>query len=63
MGAERELRLQKALQRIAKWFGEFPETGRHWDDEKASPMSYSACWGSNGERDFMRKLAQDALDK
>lgn len=62
MGEEREQRLQDALQRIAKWVGEFPETGRFWDKEKTEPMSYSACWGSNGEREFMRKVAQDALD-
>lgn len=62
MGAERDRRLEGALRRIAKWFGEFPETGRFFDKEKTDPMSYAACWGSNGERDFMRKVAQDALD-
>ena len=60
MKTEREERLETALKRIAKWFGEFPETERTWDD--GSPMSYSACYGSNGERDFMRQIAQEALD-
>lgn len=52
---------QQALQRIARWFGEFPETGRKHLD--GSPMSYSWVWGSNGERDYMRTVAQDALDE
>jgi hypothetical protein len=51
----------KALERIARWHGEFPETGQFWDDEKTRPISYGAALGSNGERDFMRKVASDAL--
>jgi hypothetical protein len=51
----------KALERIARWHGEFPETGQFWDDEKTRPISYGAAFGSNGERDFMRKIASDAL--
>lgn len=51
--------VRKALERIAKWFGEFPETGRTWPD--GSPMSYSAAHGSNGERDYMRGIAREAL--
>ena len=58
---ERELRYKKALERIAKWFGEFPATGKFIDKEKTVPASYAYCWGSNGERDFMRKIASDAL--
>ena len=50
-----------ALHKIAKWFGEFPDTSRFWDEEKTKPMSYCACFGSNGERDFMRKIAAEAL--
>lgn len=50
-----------ALERIERWFGEFPETGRTWDD--GSPMSYAAVYGSNGERDFMREIARDAIAK
>ena len=55
-------RLRGALDRIARWHGEFPDTGRYWDEpEKTRPMSYSACYGSNGERDYMRQVALDAL--
>jgi hypothetical protein len=58
-------RLREALGRIERWFGEFPETGRFWPNEdpteSARPMSYSAVWGSNGERDFMRAVARAAL--
>jgi hypothetical protein len=55
-------RMRAALQRIARWHGEFPATGRHWDEpENTRPMSYSACYGSNGERDYMRQVALDAL--
>ena len=52
---------RKALGKIARWFDEFPATGQFWDEEKTNPMSYGACFGSNGERDFMRKIATDAL--
>ncbi|MCA0366770.1 MAG: hypothetical protein LCH57_01730 [Proteobacteria bacterium] len=55
----------EALGKIERWFGEFPETGRFWPDESGQatdqPMSYSACWGSNGERDYMRSVARQAL--
>jgi hypothetical protein len=51
--------MHEALKRIERWFGEFPDTGRTWDD--GAPMSYAACWGSNGERDFMRDIARSAL--
>ncbi len=50
-------RLRKALSAIERW--ELPVTGRTWDD--GTPMSYGACWGSNGERDFMRAIARDSL--
>lgn len=51
--------LRRALRTIAKW--EFPATGKEWED--GTPMSYSAAYGSNGERDYMRKVALDALNK
>jgi len=51
---------EAALRRIERWFGEFPPSGRHYDD--GTEMSYGAAFGSNGERDFMRKVARDALD-
>ena len=56
---EENKRMEKALISIAKWHGEFPDTkvpaglGR--------TMSYAAAYGSNGEIDFMRKKAQEAL--
>lgn len=54
--------LVKALEKIEKWFGEFPETGRFWHDGvRQQPMSYGAAFGSNGERDFMREIARAAL--
>jgi hypothetical protein len=52
-------RYEKALARIEKWLGEFPETGKLWDN--GAPMSYSAAYGSNGERDYMRSVARAAL--
>jgi hypothetical protein len=51
--------MRVALQRIAKWFGEFPHTGRFHED--GSEMSYGYCNGSNGERDYMRQIALEAL--
>lgn len=54
--------LAEALEKIERWFGEFPETGRFWDEpENKQPMSYAACYGSNGERDYMREVARAAL--
>lgn len=55
-------RLRTALERIARWHGEFPESGHYWDEpENTKPMSYASCYGSNGERDYMRQIARDAL--
>lgn len=50
---------RRTLQRIAKWHGEFPPSGSTHPD--GSPMSYEFAYGSSGERDFMRGLAQLAL--
>jgi hypothetical protein len=58
---EENERLRRALERIAKWTGEFPETGHYYDDAKTQPMSYGTAYGSNGERDYMRQIAADAL--
>lgn len=59
--------LVSALERIERWFGEFPETGQFWPNPDGSdsdrPMSYSAAYGSNGERDFMREVARVALSQ
>ena len=54
--------MRTALMRIKIWHGEFPETGRFWDEpNNTKPMSYSACFGSNGERDYMREIASEAI--
>ena len=52
--------LKTALGRIAKWFGEFPPSGAFLSD--GTPISYGSEFGSDGERDFMRKIASDALE-
>lgn len=54
----RDLQRVTALRRIAKWHDEFPEVADH----EGIMRSYGFMRGSNGERDFMRKIAQDALD-
>lgn len=51
--------MESALRKIAKWHGEFPTTGRF--HESGEEMTYSYTRGSNGERDYMRKVAEDAL--
>ena len=51
--------LVDALSKIEKWFGEFPPTGKIWPD--GEPVSYATEYGSNGERDFMRGVAREAL--
>jgi len=60
--SERELKLEAALKRIAKWVGEFPQVDHFYDEEKTKRMSYAAAYGSNGERDYMRNVASKALD-
>lgn len=56
--------LRAALNKIAKWHGEFPETGEFYDEEKTQPISFgAAAYGSNGQRDFMRGIAIKALDE
>ena len=60
--AEENERMRTALERIERWHVEFPATGRYWDEpNNDKPMSYSACFGSNGEREYMRQVARDAL--
>lgn len=54
-------RYREALLTIVEW--KFPPTGRFWDEPKnTDPMSYGACFGSNGERDYMREVARAAID-
>lgn len=57
----RNERLREALGKVAKWVGEFPPTGHYWGN--GEKMSYSAAFGSSGERDYMRQLAQKAIDE
>lgn len=57
--------LETALATIVRW-DDFPKTGRFWDREdpqrdERRPMSFRACFGSNGERDYMRGIAGTAL--
>ena len=40
----------------------FPKTNQFWDEEKTREISFGDCWGSNGERDYMRQIALDALN-
>lgn len=54
-------RLRLGLEKIEIWFEQFPPSGSTWPD--GTPMSYGAAFGSNGERDFIRKLAGDTLDE
>ena len=51
--------LKKALELIMNW--DLPESGMYWDKEKKDAMSYGAAFGSNGERDYFKKIAQTAL--
>jgi hypothetical protein len=58
-------RYRRALKRIEKWFGEFPPSGKFFPvttNTELTPMSYGMAFGSNGERDYMRGVARDALD-
>ena len=51
--------LVNALEQIERWDG-FPSTNETWEGS-GRPVSYSAAFGSNGERDFMRGVAKAAL--
>jgi len=53
--------LEQKLLEIAQW--KLPHTGKYWDDNKTRPMSYGACYGSNGERDYFKRLASESLHK
>jgi hypothetical protein len=50
---------EAALKVVRNW--KLPATGKFWDTEQSRPMSYEACFGSNGARDFMRNVANEAL--
>lgn len=49
--------MRAALQKIARWHNEFPTAL----DRDGKPCSYGLAYGSNGERDYMRQVALDAL--
>lgn len=59
--------MRKALEIIESWWPEFPATGKFWDNVDGTPsdrpMSYGATNGSNGERDYMRDIARQAISK
>jgi hypothetical protein len=57
---QRITQLEAALQTIVEW-KDFPATGSFWGDEPTREMSYSAAFGSNGERDYMRRVAEQVL--
>lgn len=50
--------LVKALVDVADW--NFPSTGHFWN-RSHTPISYEVIHGSNGVRDYMKKMAADAL--
>lgn len=53
-------RYKNALKRVEEWV--MPETGKFYDDNgKKIPLSYSYCYGSNGERDYIKNIARNAL--
>lgn len=51
--------VNRLMQQIIAW--KLPETGKYYDAEQQHPMSYEMCYGSNGAREYIRNLAQDAL--
>lgn len=55
--------MRKALERIARWHGEFPDAPDYIDNRGWSrQQTYGAAYGCNGERDFMRTVACTALN-
>jgi hypothetical protein len=54
----RNKKYEFALKKIAKWFGEFHRTG---DFINGHETSYEGDYGSNGARDYMREVAEEAL--
>lgn len=58
---DRVKELETSLIKIANW--ELPESGKFWDDENPEQMSYEAAFGSNGARDYIRRIAFAAINK
>lgn len=56
-GVQEAQAMRAALTTIAAW--KLPATGETWDD--GTPMSFGGAFGSNGERDYMRSVALNAL--
>lgn len=56
-GLARIDKLEAALRTIVAW-DSFPPATTH----DGKPCSYGFAWGSNGERDYMRNIAQFALN-
>lgn len=50
-------RLREALEIVSQW--RLPKTGQVWPS--GGEVSYGACYGSNGERDYMKGIAKSAL--
>lgn len=51
------------LRKIMNW--ELPEIDEYWNEEhpEFGKLSYEAKYGSNGVRDYMKKLAEDTLEE
>lgn len=58
---DKNQQLVDALEIIQNW--QLPSTGQFWDKEQTQPMSFEAAYGSNGARDFMRNVANEALSE
>lgn len=52
------LRYRAALEKIDRW--DMPATGQYWSD--SSPKLYGTIYGSRGEKDYIRRLAREALE-
>ena len=57
---QKRRKMEVALRRVADW--ELPKTDEFVDEEKTIPASYGYLYGSNGERNYIRQLAKNALD-
>lgn len=54
-----KLKFFETLVRISNW--DLPPTGLFWDRKKTKPTSYETEFGSNGARDYIKKLAADTI--
>lgn len=51
--------MKEALEEIKYW--RLPDTNQYWDKEETQPMSFEALYGSNGARDYIKSIAEEAL--